>query len=302
MIDLHMHTIHSDGTDSVIEILKKCEEKSLNVISISDHDSCLSYFDLETIDIKQYFSGQIIIGCEFSINYKGSMIEVLGYGFDYKKVNEFLKKYYSRKNVNENNKTLYQRLLNKIKELNLTFHQEDLKLTEEDFNQNLVAWDIYEELSKYPENHEKLGDHLLDNFAKFLRNGLTNANSKLFVNYLEFKPHIDEIIDLIHENGGLAFLAHPFKYKFCDPTILLKEIVQNYNIDGIECFHTVFTKAQMDYLVDFCHNNHLLISGGSDYHGENKVNHELGSGNNNLKIEAKIIKDWKCTQLYYRTK
>lgn len=56
MIDLHIHSLHSDGTENCISILKKCEEKKLDYISITDHNSVGAYFKLEKINIKDYYS------------------------------------------------------------------------------------------------------------------------------------------------------------------------------------------------------------------------------------------------------
>lgn len=56
MIDLHMHSLHSDGTENCIAILKKCEEKKLDYISITDHNSVGAYFEFEQINIKDYYS------------------------------------------------------------------------------------------------------------------------------------------------------------------------------------------------------------------------------------------------------
>ena len=59
MIDLHIHTNHSDGTDSVEELLHKAEEKKLEIISITDHDQIGAYIEIEkiklyyTTDLKQ---------------------------------------------------------------------------------------------------------------------------------------------------------------------------------------------------------------------------------------------------------
>ena len=47
MIDLHMHTIHSDGSYSVKEILEMCEKKKLEFISITDHNTATAYEDEE---------------------------------------------------------------------------------------------------------------------------------------------------------------------------------------------------------------------------------------------------------------
>ena len=56
MIDLHIHTRHSDGTNSIKEILKKAEENNLELISLTDHNTVKGYFELENFNIKNYFS------------------------------------------------------------------------------------------------------------------------------------------------------------------------------------------------------------------------------------------------------
>jgi len=56
MIDLHMHTKYSDGTDDIEEFLIKAENAKLDVISITDHNTVKGYFKLENINIKDYFS------------------------------------------------------------------------------------------------------------------------------------------------------------------------------------------------------------------------------------------------------
>ena len=56
MIDLHMHTKHSDGTDNIIEFLEKAEKANLEIISITDHNTVKAYYELKNLNIKDYFS------------------------------------------------------------------------------------------------------------------------------------------------------------------------------------------------------------------------------------------------------
>ena len=56
MIDLHMHTKYSDGTDDLPEFLKNAEDSKLDIISITDHNTVKGYFRLEELNIKDYFS------------------------------------------------------------------------------------------------------------------------------------------------------------------------------------------------------------------------------------------------------
>ena len=65
MIDLHLHTTYSDGTDNVSELLENAEKNNLEIISITDHNELGAYFDLEKHpEIRKKFSGKIIIGSE----------------------------------------------------------------------------------------------------------------------------------------------------------------------------------------------------------------------------------------------
>ena len=67
MIDLHSHTTNSDGTWSTKELLEKAENIGLEVFSITDHDNCNAYKELQKIDVKKYYSGTIIPGIEIKV-------------------------------------------------------------------------------------------------------------------------------------------------------------------------------------------------------------------------------------------
>lgn len=87
MIDLHVHTNHSDGTDSVEELLTNAEKQKLEIISITDHDTIDAYKEIEdNPKIRKKFKGKIITGVELKAIYNKKNIEILGYGIDYKKI------------------------------------------------------------------------------------------------------------------------------------------------------------------------------------------------------------------------
>lgn len=293
MIDLHMHTTYSDGTDSVKEILSNAQTANLEVISITDHNTCASYNEMESFDIKAFFNGDIIAGCEFTTSFDNRLIEVLGYGFDYKKVQDYLNHYCSNKLTYDGmtvTTILFNRLSKIIDDLGLTFDLENAKKnkSENEFFEHC----IYEELVSYSENKEILKEDVWKSFSDFYRKGLTNPNSKLFINSAEFKPQLKEILKVIHEAGGKAFLAHPYQYKFDDTEKFIEKMYNENDLDGIECFYTTFSNEQTDYLVNFANERDLLISGGSDYHGKNKQMHDLGKGKGNLSVDNKILYNW----------
>lgn len=295
MIDLHMHTTYSDGTDTIKELLEKVNNINLEVISITDHDDTSSYKELENINIDDYYSGKIIVGCEFTVSFDNRLIEILGYGFDYKIVDEYLNNFYTdefNKNVRH---TLFNRLVNKISNNNLKC---DKNLINDSINAKFYLIQIYNELIKYPENKDILDEDIFSTYGSFVRKGIFNPNSKLYLNHIEFKPNIEEIIDLVHGAGGKVFLAHPFQYKFDDTKEFLEDIFSKTKLDGVECFYTTFTEEQTNYILNFAKEKNILISGGSDYHGLNKDNYDLGVGRGNLNISKDILSNWNIT--YYK--
>ncbi len=295
MIDLHTHTTYSDGTDSVKELLEKAEKAKLEILSITDHNAVDAYIEMEEFDWVNYFQGDIVVGCEFTCCYKGRMIEVLGYDFDYQHIKKFLDKYYNRDAINERTRTLYFRFMEKIKELGIIGDFVDR--SSDFFETEFFEFDIYSEIVKHKRNWEILDEELLSNYSNFYRLGLTNPKSNICLNYGDVYPDVSEVLNIIHESNGKAFLAHPYQYKFKDTEWFIIDLYNNYKLDGIEALYTTFTASQMLFLVRFAKSKGLLVSGGSDYHGLHKQGHELGGGRGNLVISRQLMSDWDIS--YY---
>ena len=94
MIDLHMHTTYSDGTESCSTVLKKCQEKNLNFISITDHNTTKQYQD-EALQ-KNIFTGKIIKGAEMNATFNNKKIEFLAYNIkNLELINKWSNKFFS---------------------------------------------------------------------------------------------------------------------------------------------------------------------------------------------------------------
>ena len=127
----------------------------------------------------------------------------------------------------------------------------------------------------------------------FYRKGLSNPNSSYFMNHIEFRPSSKEVVDIIHQAGGKAFLAHPFEYKFENTIEFIDNLRKETKLDGIECFHpSSVDDNKKDILVEYARKNNLYISGGSDYHGKPKPDIEIGIGKGNLNISKDLIEEW----------
>lgn len=289
MIDIHMHTIYSDGDKTVEEVLKMCEDKKLEYISITDHDTCKQYDD-EALKCNKIFSGKIIKGSELHAVFQNKNIEILAYNINPNLINQWCKKYYSDDKLREQQKICRQRLFDICDKHGLIYDESKIRKPKK--ASEYVERPIYEELIKHNENHKILGE-FTESFSVFFRKGLANPESSYFMNHIEFRPPYMEVIDIIHKAGGKAFLAHPFEYKFEDTIGFIDDLRKEAELDGIECFHpSSADDNKKDILVDYARRNNLYISGGSDYHGSPKPDIEIGVGRGNLNISKEIIEEW----------
>lgn len=291
MIDLHMHTTYSDGADSLIEVLKKAESLKLEYISITDHDTCEGYKELAKLDVKKYFSGQIINGVEIKCAYKKRLIEILGYKVDPKVINNFMEEFHKTKSKEILQQKYFDILHERCTDMGLVMSKkEDIEFNPKT---DWASIKIYNDIKAHEENKLKVPDDFWSEFNIFSKKYCGDVNYPLYIDKSEDYLQLDEAIKLVKDVGGLVFLPHIFIYKWAEnKKKLLDDIVAEYDVDGIECMHSEFSQDDIDYLLNYTQKNHFYRSGGSDYHGKNKVGIEMAVGKGNLKIESYLIQDW----------
>lgn len=287
MIDLHIHTTYSDGTYSVKEILKEAQEKKLEVISITDHDNVKAYKEIGKIDVNNFYSGKIITGCEFKciLPEYNLPIEILGYEFEVSIVEKFLD---SHNNMEKQSKYL-EHLKSVGKRIGLTF-DENIKVNLERAEYASLIFE--REINKYEKNKQILLENGINITTNFYRDAQSNKNSIFYIDEKNDYVQPDEIIDLIHKAGGKSFLAHPYIYRVNNVLEMAQTLINNYNIDGLECYYSLFTQQQTNDLVELCKKNKLYRSGGTDFHGDNKPNIQLGNGIGNLNVRIENVQEW----------
>ena len=291
MIDLHMHTTYSDGTENCETVLKKCQQKNLDYISITDHDTCEGYKELAKLDVKKYFSGQIINGVEIKCAYKKRLIEILGYKVDPKVINNFMEEFHKTKSKEILQQKYFDILHERCTDMGLVMSKkEDIEFNPKT---DWASIKIYNDIKAHEENKLKVPDDFWSEFNIFSKKYCGDVNYPLYIDKSEDYLQLDEAIKLVKDAGGLVFLPHIFIYKWAEnKKKLLDDIVAEYDVDGIECMHSEFSQDDIDYLLNYTQKNHFYRSGGSDYHGKNKVGIEMAVGKGNLKIESYLIQDW----------
>lgn len=291
MIDLHMHTTYSDGADSVEELLKKAEELKLSVISITDHDNCNAYKELKNKDVRKIFSGKIIPGIEIKCAYGKRLIEVLGYKIDTDKMQNWADEYYKDKTKEKLQSKYFNMLYDKCKQLGLAMTEKDkIKF---DSKTQWASVTIYNEIKSHEENKEKLPEDLWKEFNTFSKKYCGDPKNIFYIDKTQDYPSIELALSKIKECGGLTFYPHLFIYKWADDRkMMIKELLEKYPVDGIECMHSEFNEEEIYYLKQLCKQKGYFMSGGSDYHGINKTNIEMAVGKGNLNIEQEMIENW----------
>lgn len=277
-IDMHTHSIYSDGQLEVDELIKLAIKNNVGILSITDHDTLLG-----NKNISEYYrkSNDIMIinGIELSAKVDKGRMHILGYDYD-------INNYELNNKMDElkvNSIYAIMACINQLRiDYNIVFSEKEIKdiiNRKGNIGRPLVA----RLLVKYG-----YADSVEDAFQKYL-NPAYNKTRKTNkgINY-------EECIRLIKEANGISVLAHPNQLLLNDTELenTLKKLI-SCGLDGIEVYHSGHSKEEVEKYLYLADKYNLLISGGSDFHGVDvKPDIELGSGyKNNVKIKRLSLVD-----------
>jgi predicted metal-dependent phosphoesterase TrpH len=238
-VDLHMHTHCSDGVYEPEQLAQMAVDAGLAVISITDHDTVAAY------DGSHHFpaSLRIIPGIELSSDYGGEDIHVLGYYIDphHEAIQSYSKQFRQRRLKRA------MQMVDKCISLGYVVDKNQIEALLQKGGTvgrpHLAKMMV--ERGYYPD--------IKTVFDKLLYRG-----GPAYIPYHRYT--VDQCIDLIHQAGGIAFLAHPgmIKQKL-DPIL-------QFQFDGVEVYHPE-NRGHFDEFSRLAVQKHWLVSGGSDYHG-----------------------------------
>jgi len=252
-IDLHIHTINSDGMFSPIEVLEEARKKKLTAFSITDHDSVDAFFELENIISEN--DPEYIPGLELSATYEEKDLHLLAYYIDPRSKQLQMKLEEIRNCRNERGAMIGEKLNN--------------------MDVNVDLKDIKEIAGKAAIGRPHIADAIYQSgavksydqaFHKYIGSG-----KPAYVAKKNFCP--EEAISMIHDAGGVAVLAHPA----IDETYMHLEMLVKLGLDGIECFHSYHKQKHTDQFKHFAERWRLIITGGSDFHGRDGNYGKIGS-------------------------
>jgi predicted metal-dependent phosphoesterase TrpH len=246
MIDLHMHTIYSDGSVRPEELVQLAIDNKLQAISITDHDTT------ESLPYAQKAAEghdlELIPGIEINTVWKDKEVHILGYYIDpeNKSLKEVIRTHRESRVVQI--QEMAQRLKTKAK-LNICFEDiSKLASTEGSLGRPHVAKAIV----------AKGGAHTISQaFNRFL-----NPSCETYVRRKTMTPH--EAVEAIHDSGGIAVIAHPGE---AENTEVLAQDLMNYGLRGLEAYHRSHSPALIEFHCTLAERLGLIVTGGTDFHG-----------------------------------
>lgn len=270
IVDLHVHSNKSDGSFSPTELVNYAIEKGLTAFALTDHDT-IDGLD-EAMEAAKGKDIEVIPGIEFSTEYEGKDIHIVGLYIDYKG-EAFTKQIQAFVDSRiERNKKMCQNLKNAgidISYEKLIAAFPDSVITRAHYAKYLLDIGAVKSM---PDAFDKyLGDH-----------------TRYFVPREKVTPM--QAVQLILDAGGIPVLAHPTLYHMSDKRLeLLLYRLKEAGLVAMECIYSTYSASETRHMKALADKYGLLPSGGSDFHGTTKPKLDLAVGYGSLVIPEEIL-------------
>ncbi len=281
-VDLHVHTLYSDGVFSPEKIVDTAIDVGLQAISLTDHDNILSYkVAQDYIKEKQLTDKlEVIQGVEINTLHKNYEVHILGYFMDVEN-NDF-------KNLL---KTQQQARIAQTKEIiTLLAKKEGIKIKFEDIQKQVATGGSIgrPHIAKAIANAGGTSN-VIEAYAKFI-----NDSSPVYVPRKTVSPY--DAVEVIYGAGGIPVIAHPYDIDIAEK--LIKNLM-SCGLRGIEAYHRKHSPACVEYFSSMAEELGLIVTGGSDFHAPNALNGQIILGKNFIPewIYEKLMQEKKMMDL-----
>ncbi len=247
-IDLHTHSVYSDGSYTPLELVELAVKQGVTALALTDHDTMAGVEEI--MQLGSEYNLTVLSGVEISAMYDKQSIHLLGYGID--PTNSEFTHWLTL--LQDGREKRNHKILISLQELGFEITNNDL--------QQISGTG----LAGRP------------HIANILMNkGIVRSFNEAFRSYLgkgkkawhcRFCYSAIETISAIHRAGGIAVLAHPgpIDSSMKRQPALVRELAM-YGLDGIEIYYPSHSRKMKKKLFSLAAEHHLLVTGGSDYHG-----------------------------------
>ena len=243
--DLHTHTNFSDGSFSPEELVAEAKKVGLTYLAVTDHDTVDGVRYLYENNLYPTKGIKIIPGIEISANHPEHDVHIVGYNIDIYdgKLDEMINE------ISESRWTRFSEIIKKLQENKYPIREADV-LQVAGSSRSIGRFHIARVLVK--SGYFKT---VREAFDKMLGKGKPAYAPRYF-------PEINEVIEVIHQAGGQAVLAHP---KLVGDNDLVEEICKR--IDALEVYYPWHNEEDVKLYKTLASQYNLFMTGGSDFHG-----------------------------------
>ena len=273
--DLHLHSTYSDGSYKPEQLLKLARSKGLDTIAIADHDTIKG--SKEAIKIKDNYDIEVIPAIEFSTYKNKAEIHILGYYLDF-----------TSKQLKQEVHNIFQARIKRAEKMIDKLNKQGVAISLKEIK-NKIA-DEYMGRPHLAQEMVKKG--YIDEIGEAFTDKYIGNNGQAYVSKYKLTPK--KAIKIINEAQGIPVVAHPGFINNGFP--LNKENIKEMKksgLEGIEVFHSRHSSDESAYYRSVAEELNLVITGGSDFHGDKTPEIELGDielGNNCVgKLKAEIL-------------
>ena len=251
--DLHLHTFFSDGTFTPEELVERAHKIGFSAIALTDHDTVEGCERAATACAAVQM--EFIAGTELTAEHEDTEVHILAYLVDTQNP-QLLARIAKFQSVRQS----------RITEMVAALNKQGIPLKAESVFALANCKSPGRPHVARAMVKEKLIGSLDEAFEKYLKKGRPAWVPKTKMSALE-------AVELIHQAGGLAVMAHPGLNRTDE---IIPDLV-DAGLDGIECFHTKHSTAMAERYLEFAEKYHLLVTGGSDCHGFSKIKPLIGT-------------------------
>ena len=274
--DMHMHSCYSeDGEYSPGELVQMCSDEGISVMAVSDHNTVAGV--AEAIEK----AGQLRLQCHPAIEvdciYEGINFHVLGYDIEY-----------TSKDFLDIERNIRKQCARTSRERLVLINKLGFSLEEEDLNRAVSGsyWNEYWTGDIFAEVLLNKSEYMKSELLRPYRAGGARSDNPYVNFYWDYCsqgkqcyaeiifPDMQEVIKIIHGNGGKAVLAHPGN-NLRDRFEMVDSII-NLGLDGLEAFSSYHDADTTEWFYKKAQDKGLLVTGGSDFHGKTKPSIKLG--------------------------
>lgn len=269
-IDLHLHTTHSDGSQTPAEVVRLAHEAGVSALAITDHDITTGL--PEAITAGQELGIEIIPGIEISSRHGESELHVLGYFLKWEDAQLNARLMTLRESRHRRNPKIVELL--QAAGIDITYDEVRAVAGSDSVGRPHIARVLMD---------KKVVTTAKEAFDRFLAEGKAAYVPRDL-------PAPVDAIRWIKDAGGLAVLAHPTWVKTTEGTLTdLARQLKEQGLDGVEVHYSTHTPRQTRTYLSLAKQLGLLVTGGSDFHGMTKPDIEVGTGKGSLHVPDHLL-------------